>query len=333
MLRRALLLACLGSAWAAADDTAPLPAEPARLAAQGLLIAAARAGERLVAVGDRGVIVYSDDRGTSWRQASVPTQALLTGVCFLDARHGIAVGHDLVALASADAGASWQLTHYDVAAERPLLDVWCGREGHAIAVGAYSTYLTSSDGGRSWQGVPFQPRPVPRAAARPQDAGAARSDYHLNRIVGELNTLYIAAEAGHLYRSDDGGGSWQELPSPYEGSFFGVLPVGAEALLAYGLRGNLFRSDDGGQAWRALPSGTVATLDGAARLKGAGVVLVGLAGTVLLSRDAGQHFDAVPVRDHADLSQVLALDARTLLLVGEDGARRLALPPEPGDGP
>ena len=65
---------------AAGDEAAGAPvqaAEPARLAAHGLLIAIASSGERLVAVGDRGIIVLSDDHGASWRQAAeVPIQAL-----------------------------------------------------------------------------------------------------------------------------------------------------------------------------------------------------------------------------------------------------------------
>src|SRR5262249_10578900 len=92
----------------AADEVAREPlraAEAARLAARGLLIAIAPAGQRLVAVGDRGIIVLSDDRGASWTQAQyVPTQALLTGVCFIDAQHGVAVGHDEVIVTTADAG-------------------------------------------------------------------------------------------------------------------------------------------------------------------------------------------------------------------------------------
>src|SRR5205807_1877706 len=75
--------------WARAAETPPRYAEPARLAAQSLLIAVATAGPRLVAVGDRGIIVLSDDRGRSWTQApDVPTQALLPGVCFQDAGRG-----------------------------------------------------------------------------------------------------------------------------------------------------------------------------------------------------------------------------------------------------
>src|SRR5690348_137432 len=63
----ALLLAV---SLAIADEAATDPvraAEPARLAARGLLVAIATAGQRLVAVGDRGIIVLSDERGASWR--------------------------------------------------------------------------------------------------------------------------------------------------------------------------------------------------------------------------------------------------------------------------
>src|SRR5262249_38343190 len=149
-------LLLLGSATAVrAGADAELAAEPARLADRSLLIALAAAGARLVAVGDRGIIVYSDDRGASWTQAAVPTQALLTGVCFFEAQRGVAVGHDLVALASADGGHSWRRTHFDPDAQRPLLDVTCDGSGAAIAVGAYSTYLTSSDAGASWREIKF----------------------------------------------------------------------------------------------------------------------------------------------------------------------------------
>ena len=137
-----------------------------------------------MAVGDRGIIVFSDDGGRNWSQAaSVPTQALLTGVCFLDAQHGIAVGHDLVALASSDAGRTWQRTHYAPEAQRPLLDVWCGSGGRAIAIGAYSTYLASADAGVTWTRAavhagaarPRRPAPRPRTrrrCARRRRAGA-----------------------------------------------------------------------------------------------------------------------------------------------------------------
>jgi photosystem II stability/assembly factor-like uncharacterized protein len=324
-----------------ARDTQPPPpsAEPARLAAQSLLIAIAAAGERLVAVGDRGIIVLSDDRGASWVQAaSVPTQALLTGVCFLDAQHGVAVGHDEVILTSADGGGSWQRTHYAPEAQHPLLDVWCGAGERVIAVGAYSTYLTSADGGASWSEIRFQAAPRPRgpaarrvgatpAAAAEQDAvQSSGGGYHLNRIVSASGArLYIAAESGHLYRSDDAGATWQELASPYAGSFFDVLPLGADAVLALGLRGHLYRSEDAGASWQKIPTDTVEMLTGGTTFAGGGVAIVGLSGVVLISRDGGHTFTLAQQADRSGLSAARSVGDARLAAVGEHGAQRIEL--------
>jgi photosystem II stability/assembly factor-like uncharacterized protein len=332
----------------AADQAVAEPvraAEPARLAAKGLLIALAGAGERLVAVGDRGIIVLSDDRGASWAQADyVPSQALLTGVCFLDAQHGVAVGHDEVILTTGDGGRTWKRTHYAPQAQRPLLDVWCGTGGEAIAVGAYSAYLVSTDGGASWRAVKFAPgtpaaapsrangarTPAPAASGADAAEGAG-GGYHLNRIVGAgAGRLYIAGEAGHLYASDDRGASWRALASPYEGSFFGVLPLPGEAVLAFGLRGHLYRSGDGGASWQPIETGTVAMLTGAAPFDTGAVAIVGLSGVVLVSRDGGHSFALLQRADRAGLSAVVAAGDDRLAVVGEDGAKLIGLGRTPG---
>jgi len=330
----------LSPAWASEAQRPPLSAEHVRLAAQSLLIAIAPAGARLVAVGDRGIIVFSDDRGASWTQAAdVPTQSLLTGVCFLDAQRGVAVGHDEVILTSADAGRTWERRHYAPEAQRPLLDVWCGPMGRSIAVGAYSAYLTSEDGGASWSETAFKPAPLPKPPANPRalaagakgsiaatEEEAARGGYHLNRIVsGEGARLYIAAEAGHLYRSDDAGRSWRTLGSPYQGSFFGVLPLDGESVLAFGLRGNLYRSEDAGASWQRIESGTVAMLDGAARLADGTVAIVGLSGVALVSHDGGRSFALVQQADHAGLAAAVTAGDARLVAVGEHGAQLIDL--------
>ncbi len=259
----------------------------------------------------------------------MPVQALLTGVCFFDSTHGVAVGHDLVILTTADAGRTWQLAHYDPTAQRPLLDVWCGASGHAIAVGAYSAQLTSEDAGAHWNERRFAPQPPPvvpgKPAAAAPDSGSA-GGYHLNRIVGaSASQLYIAGEAGHLYRSDDGGLTWRQLNAPYEGSFFGVLPLSGEALLAFGLRGSLYRSENAGASWQKLNGGTLAMLDGAARLGEAGVVIVGLGGVVLTSTDGGHTFALDQQPDHADLSAVLVLGDERLVTAGVAGVKTIPL--------
>jgi photosystem II stability/assembly factor-like uncharacterized protein len=205
-------------------------------------------------------------------------------------------------------------------------------------VGAYSTYLTSSDSGSTWSERKFAAtKPVPAApattAARPGSVVVSNTadddvpaDFHLNRIVGASGSrLYIAAEAGHLYRSDDAGNTWIELVTPYEGSFFGILPLNGDSLLAYGLRGHLFRSDDAGKTWRAVDTNTQAMLNDAVRLPRGGVAVVGLSGTVLLSNDEGEHFTADQQNDRKGISAVLPSGSTELITAGEAGVKLIVI--------
>ena len=93
-------------------------------------------------------------------------------------------------------------------------------------------------------------------------------DFHLNQISATENgRILIAAEAGNIYRSDDGGRSWLSLPSPYEGSFYGSLSLGYGKVLLFGLRGHLFLSNNTGNSWTPLVSNTQATLNDGVRLR------------------------------------------------------------------
>src|SRR5437868_2175092 len=94
-----LLSASLGGAFVHPSDE---PALISALAARSPLLAIERAGNRVVAVGLRGHIVYSDDSGATWRQALVPVSVDLLGVSFPSPKVGWAVGHGGVVLATRD---------------------------------------------------------------------------------------------------------------------------------------------------------------------------------------------------------------------------------------
>ncbi|MBS0375580.1 MAG: hypothetical protein JSR73_13465 [Proteobacteria bacterium] len=338
-MRALLLIAALlpAGAWADGPATAgepPQPAVIAPLAVHSLLLdVRALPGGGLVTAGERGHVLLSGDGGASWRQSPVPVRSTLTALYFTDARHGWAVGHDETILRTVDGGASWQLVHYAPEREQPLLSVWFDGAGHGLAVGAYSTVYRSDDGGLTWQNVPFTPRPKPSSARKakpapqfgPDDmrADVSAEQPHLTAVVADAaGHLYVTAEAGHLYRSDDGGRSWSELDSPYEGSFFGALPLEGESLLVFGLRGHLYRSDDGGRHFVRLEVATEALLAGAARLADGRIVIAGLEGTVLTSGDGGHHF---AVRQQADRKgfDAVAPAGDGAVLCGEDGVRRI----------
>jgi photosystem II stability/assembly factor-like uncharacterized protein len=287
----------------------PRPAWPAPLAERSLLLDVTRAGPRLVAVGERGHVLLSDDDGRTWRQVPVPVRALLTAAHFPTPDVGFAVGHDAVVLRTRDGGQRWEIVHRAPEQQIPLLSVRFLDERRGLAVGAYGFALATDDGGERW------------ARVRIDDA-----DLHLNHLaVDDLGRLYLAAEAGIAYRSDDGGRTWQMLDAPYEGSFFGVLPLGGERVLLYGLRGHLLRSEDAGATWLAVPTG-VASLLGAGIARGGKVLIGGLAGTLLRSRDGGRSFEPLPLPDRQGISGLAMASDGTVVVAGEAGVGRLEAP-------
>lgn len=317
-----------------AKDAANQPAEIAPLAPTSLLLDLGVAGKRMVVVGERGHVLLSDDQGATWRQAkSVPTRDMLTAVFFIDQDYGWAVGHDETILNTMDGGETWTRSHFAPEAQQPLLDLWFANRVSGIAVGAYGAYFTTNDGGRTWSGAKFSPAaPAPKAAT--PSTGAAQSaeddaelppDYHLNRIVGVGNRLYIAAEGGQLYRSDDRGANWRALPSPYEGSFFGLVPIRGEGLLAFGLRGHLFKSADAGNTWTRLDSHTTAMLTDGYVINDLRVVIGGLTGVLLVSGDAGETFRLTQQDDRKGVSAVLPGPAGAVVVAGEGGVRTIRL--------
>jgi photosystem II stability/assembly factor-like uncharacterized protein len=318
------------------QDFANQPAELAPLASQSLLLDLAVAGKRLVAVGERGHVLLSDDQGATWRQAkSVPTRVMLTAVYFVDATYGWATGHDETIINTVDGGENWTRSHFSADAQQPLLDLWFANRVSGIAVGAYGAYFTTNDGGRHWSVSKFSPPPVKGPTHDGESApeeGDLPPDYHLNRIVGVGNRLYIAAEAGQLYRSDDRGASWRALPSPYEGSFFGLLPIRGDGLLAFGLRGHLYRSADAGENWIELPSHTTAMLTDGIAVNDLRVVIGGLAGVLLVSGDAGETFRLTQQEDRKGVSALLPGPAGTVVVAGEGGVRTIRLEPPTAAG-
>lgn len=282
-------------------------------AASTLLLDIAYAGKRLVAVGDRGHIIYSDDGGSSWTQAKVPTRQLLTAVSFADEKHGWAVGHDALILATNDGGQTWTKQYENREGEVPLLDVWFENPQHGFAIGAYGVLLETTDG-QNWEDV--------------ADRLDNEDGTHLNAIAAiEGSGLFILGEMGGMFRSADMGETWERVESPYQGSFFGVVG-GSEpgVVVAFGLRGHLFRSDDFGDSWQAievLDDGhpIEAGLADGNLLPDGRIVVVGHGGTVLTSADQGNTFKLFSRPDRRSLSGVVANPDGNLVLVGQSGVR------------
>ncbi len=285
--------------------------ELAPLAAKSLLLDVTRAGDRLVAVGDRGHVLLSDDEGKTWRQVIVPTRAMLTGVSFGDAQHGWAVGHEGVILATTDGGQTW--AHQEPAQDLDtiFLDVFFSDPLHGLVVGAYGKCLLTMDGGKSWS------------------AGAAIPDeVHVNQIAPTTtDTVWLAGEAGTLLSSSDARTAWRKCFVPYEGSLFGALPLGDRALLTYGLRGHVFVSTDAGANWSERDMPIAVLIMAGVKLKSGVIVLGGSGGNFFLSRDEAKTFAAWKPADYlGGVAALLETKDGFLLASGESGVVRLQLP-------
>ena len=108
------------------QDLIDMPAIQLEASRYALTLDVTRAGPRLVTVGERGHILYSDDEGDTWTQAKVNSRAHLNAVYFADELNGWVVGEDAVILHSTDGGETWQkqFDARDAEIQGPLLDVW-----------------------------------------------------------------------------------------------------------------------------------------------------------------------------------------------------------------
>lgn len=281
----------------------------------------------VVAVGDRGHVLWTEDYRT-WHQAEVPVTSTLTAIDMVNRKLGWAVGHDAAILATADAGRTWQIQHYAPENETPLLDVWFDDKNRGIAIGAYGLYLVTEDGGQHWQQVEMQINEAvgPVDEQEQSEELIELYDLHLNAITESPDgTLYIVAEAGKVYRSKDRGKTWDELPSPYIGSLFGVLALENNIVLVYGLRGHLYRSDDAGKSWQRINSHTGNTITNGVRLHNNNIILTGMGGTLLMSYDSGHNFKLVMTRERNSFAAAVETDDEQLITVGNKGIRNLSL--------
>ncbi|MDB5986982.1 MAG: hypothetical protein JWR16_2035 [Nevskia sp.] len=263
-----------GSSDSAADaaPAAPIKPRPAELmpkAAHSLMLGLVDTGEHLIAVGDRGEILASND-GKNWAQVEVPVRSPLTAVSFVDANNGWAVGHDAAIVHTADGGKTWQLQNFQPELQKPFLGVLFLDPNHGFAVGAYGLFDETTDGGKTWSEVKADPI-----------RGDELHIYSISKL-GNGNLL-VAGEQGLLGISTDTGKTWKKLPQAYEGTLFGSMAVGDKGALLCGLRGHAYLTQDAaGGKWQQIETNTTASLFGCGPAGESQAIMVGLNGLVML---------------------------------------------------
>ena len=249
-----------------------VPTKPNRV----ILLDAARAGKNVVAVGERGVLLQSDDDGATWKGQRTPTTRTLTGVAFNDDKNGIAVGHGATILRTADGGTTWQPVKVKEAGIDSLLGAVALGGTRMVAYGAFGEYLESNDNGATW--------------TRGQVIDA-EFDRHISQVFKAGDKYVLVGESATLAASDDGK-TYKKLESPYKGSWFGGLATKGGAWLIYGMRGNVYRSENAGATWTKIDAGGEQTIANGRVLADGRIVLVGVSGKIAISNDDGKQLRA-----------------------------------------
>ncbi|MEE4244348.1 MAG: YCF48-related protein [Kangiellaceae bacterium] len=284
---------------------------------ESVLLDIAVAGDnKLVAVGERGHILISDNEGDDWRQVIVPTDAMLTSVYFVDSQIGFAVGHQQAILKTTDGGENWQLIYEmkDALDYPALLDVWFKDSNNGVAVGAYGLYLVTSNGGVTWEQLPL---------LELEDPDFGLPHWYALAFDSKSSRLYMSGELGFLVVSEDFGKTWEKIESPYSGSFFNVSVTPSGSLLVMGLRGNFFFSADGGDTWSKVESSSTASINNAVMIGGTQMVYLAMDGVILLSNDDGKTISLKQRKNRTSLMSAVTAGVNRIVAVGDKGVELL----------
>lgn len=302
--------------------------------------ATSTASGRLVAVGERGLVLLSDNGGAHWRQASVPVSVTLTAVRFAG-EQGVAVGHAGVVLTSSDGGEHWQqrldgrkAAELALAAaqaegsesridnarlmveegpDKPFLDAAIDAQGHLLVVGAYGMIFASADQGSTWHAW--------------MDRLDNPDGLHLYSVRQRGDDLLVAGERGLVLHSADGGTRFQRLEAPYKGSLFTAELPADGSLMVAGLKGSLLRSTDGGSHWQRLEATDGASFTASSLGTDGTLLLVTQAGHVL-TLDAGK-LVALSGQDMPALNGIVPVNSEHVVLLSNLGLTTLRLDRRP----
>lgn len=263
----------------------------AGLPAVGSTLAGIRGGALLLGTEWDGVFL-STDHGESWTPAASGLEGTRVWVVAA-AGSTLYVGSGYGLDHSTDRGASWNriypspISALAIAPSRPTT-FYAGTT--TFYAGADPFVVKSTDGGETWQpaGAGIRRGPIVTLAVDPRDPDI---------VYAGAWTYWDLGDTPGLFRSTDGGGSWQTLPLP-SGVNGVAVDLSRPGRVYATQRRDVWRSDDHGQTWTTVLAGLASGL-GARWLHGIRVAptdpdyLVTYDDIrVFVSRDAGRSWKA-----------------------------------------
>jgi photosystem II stability/assembly factor-like uncharacterized protein len=276
--------------------------------------------QRIVAVGEYGLIIFSDDQGKNWQQASVPVSVSLTSVFFVNDTSGWATGHQGVILHTRNGGKNWekqldgkQATQNIITTGSALLSRWRqqqendelpeGSDEDAFAMQIEDLEYLLEDKNKSLQEGPSEPL--------------------FDIWFADKNTGYAVGAYGFIFKTDDGGQNWT-IDSSYFNNvdkfhFYQLTALNKQTLFLTGESGTIWRTNDGAEHWTKLSSPYDGSFFGGLKTADNHLLVYGLRGHAFISKSLGDTWHKLELPSSSTILGASSFGDASLALTGSDG--------------
>jgi photosystem II stability/assembly factor-like uncharacterized protein len=285
---------------------------------KGLMLSRAKAVDRLLAAGERGIVVYSDDKGQTWKQAKVPVSITITAIYFSSEKNGWAVGHDGVILATKDAGTTW-VKQFD------------GNDANKLIQNEFSSKLNEKKNQLNQKNLSAQVKDQLLSEIDSLTLGIedikAGSEFGPSRPLFGVwfkNNLegVVVGSFGQIFGTTNGGQSWfymgSSIKNPDNFHFNGISLLADGRLAITSEQGKIWLSKDQGVSWNLIDTSYEGYIYGVISIpKTSKLIAYGFAGNLFQADADGKSWKALPKLTNKSLISAAVSGSQVTIFSGD----------------
>jgi photosystem II stability/assembly factor-like uncharacterized protein len=246
------------------------------------------------------IVLKTTNGGDNWTTINVPGYHSM--ITFVNENYGWVCGQNGKIQKTTDGGQTWETQNSGTFFH--LNDIKFYDQNTGFATGFGKTLIRTTDGGNSWINV-ITPGAYPTMHAL---------------YIKNANEVYATADFSYIYKSNDGGQTWDSLTVGMENPFFFLYFLNADTGWALGCCGMYFKTTDAGASWtpeRYLTPGY--TIYSAQFINNSTGWCSADAGYILRTTDGGVTWDSLASGTTNDLRTIQFVNDSTGWVIGSDG--------------